>query len=141
MSIPAAAIDPQRARGADSTTAAKNGSGWRALCENRSLAVFALCAMLFHFANAPLLPLVGQKLALANRELATAMMSSCIVAAQLVMLPIALIAGRRAEQWGRKPVLLIGFAVLPARALLYPLSNNSAWLIAVRDADAARCRS
>ena len=60
------------------------------------------------------------------------MMSSCIVAAQLVMLPIALIAGQRAEQWGRKPVLLIGFAVLPARALLYALSNNSAWLIAVQ---------
>ena len=110
LSIPAAAIDPERARGADSTTAAKDGSGWRALCENRSLAVFALCAMLFHFANAPLLPLVGQKLALANRELATAMMSSCIVAAQLVMLPIALFAGRKADQWGRKPVLLIGFA-------------------------------
>ncbi len=132
LSIPAAAIDPERARGADSTTAAKDGSGWRALCENRSLAVFALCAMLFHFANAPLLPLVGQKLALANRELATAMMSSCIGAAQLVMLPIALIAGQRAEQWGRKPVLLIGFAVLPARALLYALSNNNAWLIAVQ---------
>lgn len=41
----------------------------------------------------PLLPLVGQKLALANKELATAMMSFCIIAAQLVMMPIALFAG------------------------------------------------
>ena len=69
------------------------------------LTVFAPSATLFHFANAPLLPLVGQKLALANKELATAMMSSCIVAAQLVMLPIALYAGQKADQWGRKPVL------------------------------------
>jgi MFS family permease len=88
--------------------------------------------MLFHFANAPLLPLVGQKLALANRELATAMMSSCIIAAQLVMLPIALIAGRKADQWGRKPILLVGFAILPVRAILYTFSDGSAWLIAVQ---------
>src|SRR5713101_9419540 len=88
--------------------------------------------MLFHFANAPLLPLVGQKLALANRELATAMMSSCIIAAQLVMLPIALLAGRRADKWGRQPILLVGFAILPVRAVLYILSDDSAWLIAVQ---------
>jgi MFS family permease len=88
--------------------------------------------MLFHFANAPLLPLVGQKLALANKDLATAMMSSCIIAAQLVMLPIALFAGRKADQWGRKPILLIGFVILPVRALLYTLSDDSAWLIAVQ---------
>jgi MFS family permease len=75
---------------------------------------------------------VGQKLALANREWATAMMSSCIVAAQLVMLPIALFAGRRADQWGRKPILLAGFAILPVRAVLYTLSDDSAWLIAVQ---------
>ena len=83
----------------------------------------------------PLLPLVGQKLALANKELATAMMSFCIIAAQLVMMPIALFAGRKADQWGRKPVLLIGFAILPVRALLYPLSNDSAWLITVQTLD------
>jgi MFS family permease len=76
--------------------------------------------------------LVGQKLAVANKDLATAMMSSCIIAAQLVMLPIALLAGRKADQWGRKPVLLIGFVILPARALLYTLSDDSAWLIAVQ---------
>jgi hypothetical protein len=37
----------------------------------------------------PLLPLVGQKLAAAYPEEAMAMMSTCIVAAQAVMLPIA----------------------------------------------------
>jgi hypothetical protein len=56
--------------------------------------------MLFHFANAPLLPLVGRKLALAHGEWATAMMSSCIMAAQIIMLPIALLVGRNADNWG-----------------------------------------
>jgi MFS family permease len=132
LSIPAAAIDHERARGADPDGAPPDGSSWRTLVARRPLVVYAVCAMLFHFANAPLLPLVGQKLAVANRELATAMMSSCIVAAQMVMLPIALFAGRKADQWGRKPILLVGFAILPVRAVLYTLSNNSAWLIGVQ---------
>jgi predicted MFS family arabinose efflux permease len=132
LSIPAASIDHNRARGADPDSADQEGSNWRTLVECRPLVVFAVSAMLFHFANAPLLPLVGQKLALANRELATAMMSSCIVAAQLVMLPIALFAGRKADQWGRKPILLVGFAILPVRAILYTFSDSSAWLIAVQ---------
>jgi MFS family permease len=87
---------------------------------------------LFHLANAPLLPLVGQKLAAAYPKEATAMMSACIVAAQMVMLPIALLVGSRADSWGRKPIFLAGFAVLPLRAVLYTLSDNSVWLIGVQ---------
>ncbi len=91
--------------------------------------------MLFHFANAPLLPLVGQKLAAAYPKEATAMMSACIIAAQLVMLPIALLVGRKADVWGRKPLFLAGFAILPIRAVLYTLSDNSLWLIGVQVLD------
>lgn len=63
------------------------------------------------------------------------MMSACIVAAQLVMLPIALLVGRTADQWGRKPLFLAGFAILPIRAVLYTLSDNSFWLIGVQVLD------
>ena len=102
LSIPDRAIDHQRARGADSLEgSAQDVRGWSVLLECRPLVIFACCAMLFHFANAPLLPLVGQKLALAYPEFATAMMSSCIVAAQLVMLPIALFVGLTADRLGR----------------------------------------
>ena len=91
--------------------------------------------MLFHLANAALLPLVGQKLAAAYPKEATAMMSACIVAAQAVMLPIALLVGRTADTWGRKPLFLAGFAILPIRAVLYTLSDNSFWLIGVQVLD------
>jgi MFS family permease len=60
------------------------------------------------------------------------MMSSCIIAAQLIMLPVALIVGRTADRVGRKPILLLGFAVLPVRALLYTFSNSAPWLIGVQ---------
>jgi MFS family permease len=96
--------------------------------------VIALCGLhdVFHFANAPLLPLVGQKLAFAHKEWATATMSACIIATQMIMLPIAVLVGLNADHWGRKPILLIGFGILPIRAALYTLSNASVWLISVQ---------
>jgi predicted MFS family arabinose efflux permease len=136
LSIPAAAIDNDRARdlGGD-TDAPATSAGFGILFRSRPLAIFALCVMLFHLANAALLPLVGQKLAAAWPREATAAMSACIVAAQVVMLPIALMVGRTADTWGRKPLFLIGFGVLPIRAVLYTLSDNSFWLIGVQVLD------
>jgi predicted MFS family arabinose efflux permease len=131
LSIPAASIDYDRAR--DMEAGGKEGpAGLGILFTSRPLVIFGLCVMLFHFANAPLLPLVGQKLAAAHPKAATAMMSACIVAAQMVMLPIALLVGSKADIWGRKPLFLAGFAILPLRAVLYTLSDDSAWLIGVQ---------
>jgi MFS family permease len=136
LSIPARAIDYDRARDLDAETeraTTKTGAtGYGVLFESRPLAIFGLCVMLFHFANAGLLPLVGQKLAAAHPKEATAMMSACIIAAQAVMLPIALLVGRTADKWGRKPLFLAGFAILPIRAVLYTLSDDSVWLIGVQ---------
>ncbi len=133
LSIPARSINHARARGADKADDSESGpEGFAVLFGNRPLLVFAGCALLFHFANAPLLPLVGQKLAASHKEFATALMSACIIAAQMIMLPIALAVGHYADSVGRKPILLIGFAVLPIRAMLYLVSNNAAWLIGVQ---------
>jgi hypothetical protein len=136
LSIPAKAIDYNRARDLESKPGAARHpievAGYGTLFKLRPLVIFGLCVMLFHFANAPLLPLVGQKLAAAHPKEATAMMSTCIIAAQGVMLPIALLAGRKADTWGRKPIFLAGFAILPIRTVLYTLSDNSFWLIGVQ---------
>jgi MFS family permease len=136
LSIPATAIDYNRARDLDdehgAAATAPKPADYAILFKSRPLIVFGLCVMLFHLANAALLPLVGQKLAAAYPEEATAMMSACIVAAQAVMLPIALLVGRTADSWGRKPLFLAGFTILPVRAVLYTLSDNSFWLIGVQ---------
>jgi MFS family permease len=139
LSIPAASIDHDRARDLGPQSGAAESptgvAGYGILFQSQPLVVFGFCVMLFHLANAALLPLVGQKLAAAYPKEATAMMSACIVAAQLVMLPIALLVGRTADTWGRKPLFLAGFAVLPLRAVLYTLSDNSLWLIGVQVLD------
>jgi MFS family permease len=64
--------------------------------------------------------------------MATPLTSACIVAAQLVMVPVALLVGWKADVWGRKPLLLAGFLILPLRAVLYLLSDDPYWLVAVQ---------
>lgn len=137
LSIPAAAIDHERARGGvaqrdrDGRPAAQPAD-LRILIACRPLVVFALCTALFHFANAPMLHLVGQKLALAHPGHETIVMSACVIAAQTVMIGMALLAGAKADAWGRKPLLLAGFAILPIRGMLYTVSDEPAWLIGVQ---------
>jgi MFS family permease len=137
LSIPAGAIDNHVARGLDGQTDRHAGdgdkpSGFQVLLTCRPLLIFAGATVLFHFSNAAMLPLVGQKLALVNRDLGTTLMSVCIIAAQLVMVPVAMLVGRKADQWGRKPIFTVALAVLALRGALYPLSDNPYWLVAVQ---------
>ncbi|TDH61510.1 MFS transporter [Dankookia rubra] len=134
LAIPASRIDERLARGADEN-GGEHVSAWRTLLTCRPLLVFALCVALFHLANAAMLPLVGQKLAQQDLNRGTALMSVCIVAAQLVMVPMAALAGARADAWGRKPLFLAGFAVLTLRGVLYTLSDDPWWLVGVQALD------
>lgn len=93
---------------------------------------FAVSVVLFHLANAAMLPLVGQKSSDGMKEGAAVLMSACIIAAQVVMVPVAILASRLAENWGRKPVFLVGFGILPVRGLLYCLSINPYFLVGVQ---------
>lgn len=135
LSVPASLIDHDVARGLNGSPqdrSAARPSGFGVLLANPPLLIFACSATLFHFANAAMLPLVGQKLALANPDLGTTLMSACIVAAQLVMVPVALVVGATADRWGRKPIFAIALAVLCLRGLLYPLSDDPYWLVGVQ---------
>jgi MFS family permease len=135
--IPADAIDHDRARGMDHTPGAGHPqpSGVATLLRDRRLLIFAGTMAAFHLANAAMLPLVGQVLALKNKDVGTALMATCIVAAQVVMVPTAYLAGAKADSWGRKRIFLIGFAFLTARGFLYTLSDNPYWLVSVQVLD------
>ena len=111
-------------------------SAWRTLLENKPLRTFAAIAFAFHLANAAMLTSVSQQLArTVGKDLATSLTAACIVAAQLVMVPIALIAGRKADTWGTKPIFLVGFAFLCLRGVLYTLSSDPWWLVGVQALD------
>jgi MFS family permease len=102
------------------------------LLRNVPLRVLAIGLALFHFGNAAMLPMVGQRLALAHAGYESAMMSACIVGAQMVMLPVALWCGAWADRVGRKPILIVACAVLALRGVLYTLSSEPGWLLGVQ---------
>jgi MFS family permease len=135
QAIPEAAIDHDLARGlhdAKDADEREQPSGFGILLTCRPLLVFALCVLLFHLSNAAMLPLVGQKLALQDKNLGTSLMSACIAAAQIVMVPMAMLVGARADRWGHKQFFLAALAILPIRGALYTLSDNAAWLVGVQ---------
>ena len=133
--VPAQAIDYDVARGllpgADAAHT-ERPSAWRLLLSSKPLLVFAGCGALFHLANASMLGLVSQKLALQNTGQGIALTAASAIAAQSVMVPVAALAGARADLWGRKPLLMAAFVALTLRGTLYTLSDNTAWLIGVQ---------
>jgi len=129
-------IDFQRSRGYEAGEAAGKddgaASGFLEVLTNRSLLIFIISVVLFHFANAAMLPLIGQKLSQGHPRGSSLFMAICIVGAQTVMIPVALAAVRFAHSWGRKAVFIIGFAALPIRGALYTLSDNPYFLVGVQ---------
>ncbi len=126
-------IDYARSRGAKSETG-KN-EGLKALLRDRVLLAFLLSAFLFHTANAAMLPDLGEMLARGRARTAAPFMAACVIVTQLVIACSAAWIGRRAGTSGRKPLLLVGFGVLPLRGLLYTLTQATGALIAIQILD------
>ncbi len=132
--VPERAINHELARGFTPEEAGHEArpSPWRLLLTSRPLLVFAGCGALFHLANAATLGLVAQKLAVGHPGQGIAFTAACAIAAQSVMVPTAALAGRQADIWGRKPLLLAAFAALALRGALHTVSDDPAWLIGVQ---------
>lgn len=80
-----------------------------------------------------MLPLVGQRLSLVTgAQFGTTLTAVCIVVAQVVMVPVAILVGASADTYGRKPIFLIALGVLALRGALYPLSDDPYWLVSVQ---------
>lgn len=107
----------------------------RTLLTNRGLLAFAACMTLFFLANAAMLPLVGSALTLRASETATALVAACIMVPQAVLAVCAPAVGRAAERYGRYPVLLVGFAALPLRGLLFAYTTDPYLLVAIQVLD------
>jgi predicted MFS family arabinose efflux permease len=133
--IDPAAIDYDLARGANDTGKGAKTERIRLLFDDRPLVLFLVCAVLFHFANAAMLPLLGEMLAKGKGRSSMLFMSACVVITQLVITMLAGWWGRKAGQWGRKPLLLLGFGVLPVRGVLYTLTSNAKLLVAIQVLD------
>jgi len=98
----------------------------------RPLLVLAVCVMLFHLGNAAMLPLMGSVVTMRSSEWATVLIAACIVVPQLVVAALSPWVGRQAEMLGRRPLLLLGFAALPIRGILFATVTDPNIVVAVQ---------
>src|SRR5580693_475635 len=107
----------------------------RSLWTNRGLLTFAGCVFLFQLANASMLPLAGESLVYSGVAFSSLIVSALIIVPQVIVALLAPWAGYRAKTWGRRPLLLVGFAALPVRALLFAWTTDPTTLIAAQVLD------
>jgi MFS family permease len=100
------------------------------LAKNHKLVLFTGALVLFQLADASMLPLIGENLATSVAGAQSALwMAGLIIVPQLVVALFAPWVGYHSEKRGRRPLLLIGFAIEPVRAALLAFSANYAVLI------------
>jgi MFS family permease len=103
-----------------------------ALWKNYGLLVFAGCLFLFQFANASMLPLAGEELTYRTGTSGSLVVSALIIVPQIVVVLTAPWVGREAQNWGRRPLLLLGFGALTVRALLFAVTGNPFLLLFIQ---------
>src|SRR6202000_1643717 len=101
----------------------------------QGLLVFAGCVFLFQLANASMLPLAGEAFAYSKEAFSSLVVSALIMVPQVIVAIMAPWTGRQAHSVGRRPLLLIGFAALPVRALVFAWTTNPMILIAAQVLD------
>ena len=123
-------INPVKAHGGlarpDQRSAA---AGLLALLAIRPLRIFAGSVVLFQLANAAMLPLAASMMTLRSSKSAAMMVAASILGPQLVVALLSPWVGRRAERWGRRPLLILCFAALTIRALFFSYLANPYLLI------------
>jgi MFS family permease len=122
-------IDYARARNAGKGEQAKSYHRIFDLGKNRNLYIFSACVFLFQFADASMLPVVGQDLARGETEYASLLMAGLIVVPQIVVAILSPWVGFYSEKWGRKPLLLLGFGLETIRAMLFAFSASVPMLL------------
>jgi predicted MFS family arabinose efflux permease len=128
-------IDYAEARSAADRNNPRKGHRVRDAARNRHLHVFILCLVLFQFANASLVPLVGGRLGYQHEQSSELVTSGVVVVPQIVAALIATWIARRADDWGRKPLLLVGLGAVAVRAVLFAVTGSPWMLLLIQPLD------
>jgi MFS family permease len=99
------------------------------------LMAYVACTLLFQLSNAAMLPLAAVEITKRADENASLIIAACILVPQLLVALLSPWAGRAAQLWGRRGVLLVGFCALPLRAVLLAGVTNPFWIIPVQAMD------
>ena len=126
-------VDIARAHGAvQRETADPRTTSVVAMVCRRPLLIFAGCILLLQLSNAAMLPLMAGIVTTRSSQWAPVLIAVCIVVPQAIVALMSPSVGRKAQAWGRRPLLLIGFAALALRGVLFATVRDPYLLVAVQ---------
>jgi MFS family permease len=102
------------------------------LLRQRPLLIFAGSVLLFQLANAAMLPLMAGVVTTRSSQWAPVLIAACIIVPQAIVALASPSVGRKAQAWGRRPLLLLAFAALAVRGLLFAVVNDPYVLVLVQ---------
>jgi MFS family permease len=107
----------------------------RELLRDKRMLIFAACIVLFHLSNAAMLNLAAGEVTAGMGDNVQLVIAACIIVPQAIVAMMSPWVGRSAQRWGRRPILLFGFAALPVRALLFAGISSPYLLVPVQMLD------
>jgi predicted MFS family arabinose efflux permease len=130
-------IDAARAHGAVPRETGSSRDGSRdtsvlGLLRRRPLLIFALGILLLQLGNAAMLPLMAGVVTTRSSQWAPVLIAACIIVPQAIVALMSPTVGAKAQVFGRRPLLLIGFAALVVRGLLFATVRDPYLLVAVQ---------
>jgi MFS family permease len=109
--VPAAANEQQHAQ--------VSLAGLKELFVDWRLLIFAACVVLFFVSNAAMLPLAATQITRLHPGLADIIIAATIVVPQIIVAVLSPWVGRSSDRWGRRPIMLLGWMMLPLQGILY----------------------
>ena len=106
----------------------------RALLDRRLL-LFAICCAGFHLANAAIFPIAAVQVTREVGSVGELLIAACLIGPQVIVAALSPAVGRAAERWGRRPVLIFGFAAVPLRAALFAITTATPLVVVIQALD------
>nr|WP_227983072.1 MFS transporter [Dickeya poaceiphila] len=131
-------IDNRVARGLSGCGNSATVPNLSAIITNPVVMITGVTLMLFHLANAALLPMLSMRVASTpdGGEMSAGVYAAAtVIISQLVMIPVALFAAARAEKYGYPLLITAALIVLPLRAALACASAGPLFMIPVQVLD------
>ncbi|MBR1123730.1 MFS transporter [Bradyrhizobium lablabi] len=102
------------------------------LIRQKPLLIFAGAIVLLQLANAAMLPLMAGVVTTRSSQWAPVLIAACIIVPQAIVALTSPSIGRKAQAWGRRPLLLLGFGALAIRGVLFATVTDPFLLVAVQ---------
>jgi predicted MFS family arabinose efflux permease len=126
-------IDPAQAHGAVVRKEPDaNATSVLNLMRQPPLLIFAGAVLLLQLANAAMLPIMAGVVTTRSSQWAPVLIAACIIVPQAIVALSSPSVGRAAQRWGRRPLLLLGFAALAIRGVLFATVSDPYLLVAVQ---------